>query len=248
MRNSQGVIGNWVAAGNPDFIVQETGQEPTVTAEAATLITSTSARLWGRIQNTGGSAILERRLEWGRSGEWSGFTAGVTVSGSEFYYDLPGLSSDTRYQFRAWTRNSAGWGMSGAAFFTTTDVRPPTVSVTTPSGPVTVPNGTTSYGFSGSASAPQSTVAAVQWRVNGGSWNTASGTTAWNFTVSDLALGQNVVDCDRAIPTGRTVPLPRGRSHGRAPAVHTLTATHIELLTTINRIPGCSTSANALLM
>ncbi len=168
---------------------------PTVTTQPATLITPTSARIWGRILDDGGGAILERRLEWGIYGTWTDFTASVTVSGNDFYYGLSGLSPTTRYQFRAWARSSAGWAMSGAGSFTTTGVvGTPAVSISVPSGNVAVGNGTTSYAFSGSASAPGSTVAAVQWRVSGGSWNNASGTTSWSFTVPNLAVGQNVVD------------------------------------------------------
>jgi N-acetyl-anhydromuramyl-L-alanine amidase AmpD len=92
---------------------------PTVTTQPATLVTTTSARIWGRITSDGGAPILERRLEWGLLGTWSNFTSSVTVSGNDFYYDLTGLSPNTTYQFRAWARNSAGWGSSGAAYFTT---------------------------------------------------------------------------------------------------------------------------------
>ena len=103
---------------------------PTVSAKPAASITASSARIWGRIVSDGGAPILERRFEWGQSGTWTSWTSNVTVSGSDFYYDLTGLSPNTGYQFRAWAKNSTGWAYSAAAYFTTTgtDTTPPTVS------------------------------------------------------------------------------------------------------------------------
>jgi len=97
---------------------------PTVSVLPATSVGASSARMWGRIQNDGGAAILERRLEWGVSGTWTHWTAGVSTSGSDFYFDLTGLYPNTHYQFRAWARNSVGWTTSTPAFFTTTSSSP----------------------------------------------------------------------------------------------------------------------------
>jgi hypothetical protein len=103
----------------------EGANPPTVQARPATLITATSARLWGRMVTNGGAAITERRLEWGPSNTWSSFTSNVTVSGSDFYYDVTGLMPTNNYQVRAWARNAAGWHSNGPVFFTTSVVRPP---------------------------------------------------------------------------------------------------------------------------
>jgi len=98
---------------------------PIVVTQPASLITSNSARIWGRVAADNGSAIIERRLEWGPAGTWSGFTSNVIVSGTNFYHDLSGLVSATQYQFRVWARNASGWNSNGPAFFTTLVARPP---------------------------------------------------------------------------------------------------------------------------
>src|ERR1051326_8006272 len=94
---------------------------PNVGILTANPINATSARLWGRVLSDGGSSIVERRFDWGRAGTWTDWTANVITSGSDFYYDLGGLSPGTVYQFRAWAKNSSGsgFGMSGAGYFTT---------------------------------------------------------------------------------------------------------------------------------
>ena len=71
---------------------------------------------------------------------------------------------------------------------------PPTISITTPSGNQTVAHATTSVAFSGTATAPGSTVSRVEWRRNGGSWANASGTTSWSFNASNLAVGNNLIE------------------------------------------------------
>src|SRR5688572_1549995 len=52
---------------------------PTLATQPATLITPSSARLWGRVVTTGGSTVVERRVEWGPSNTWSSFSSNVTV-------------------------------------------------------------------------------------------------------------------------------------------------------------------------
>jgi hypothetical protein len=97
---------------------------PTVQARPATLITMSSARIWGRVVTNGGAVITERRLEWGISNTWTGFTSNVMVSGSDFYHDLGGLAPGTAYRVRAWARNAVGWSSNGPAFFVTSTLRP----------------------------------------------------------------------------------------------------------------------------
>jgi hypothetical protein len=97
---------------------------PTVLVRSATLITASSARIWGRVLTNGGAAITERRLEWGISNTWTSFTSNVTVSGTDFYCDLAGLAPGTLYQVRAWARNTVGWSSNGPAFFLTSVARP----------------------------------------------------------------------------------------------------------------------------
>jgi hypothetical protein len=97
---------------------------PTVLARSATLITASSARIWGRVVTNGGAAITERHLEWGISNTWTSFTSNVMVSGIDFYHDLAGLAPGTLYQVRAWARNAVGWSSNGPAFFMTSVPRP----------------------------------------------------------------------------------------------------------------------------
>jgi hypothetical protein len=105
-------------------LIGSSGGVPMVATQPATLITSSSARIWGRVIDDNGSAIIDRRLEWGLAGTWGGFTSNVVVSGTNFYHDLTGLAPQTQYQFRAWARNASGWNSNGPAFFTTLVARP----------------------------------------------------------------------------------------------------------------------------
>jgi hypothetical protein len=106
-------------------LISSGGGVPVVATQPASLITSNSARIWGRVVDDNGSAIIEWRLEWGPAGTWSGFTSNVIASGTNFYHDLSGLVPATQYQFRAWARNASGWNSNGPALFTTLVARPP---------------------------------------------------------------------------------------------------------------------------
>ena len=106
-------------------LINTGGGVPLVATQPATLITSNSGRIWGQVIDDNGSAITERRLEWGPAGTWSGFTSNVIVSGTNFYHDLTGLAPAAQYQFRAWARNASGWNSNGPALFTTLVARPP---------------------------------------------------------------------------------------------------------------------------
>lgn len=70
----------------------------------------------------------------------------------------------------------------------------PSVSITSPSGSASIEYPATSYAVSGTASDPDGSVAQVQYRVNGGSWQTASGSSNWNFTAMNLNVGQNLIE------------------------------------------------------
>ena len=49
-------------------LISTGGGVPIVATQPATLISSNSARIWGRIIDDNGSAVVERRLEWGPAG------------------------------------------------------------------------------------------------------------------------------------------------------------------------------------
>ncbi|MEK9136089.1 MAG: N-acetylmuramoyl-L-alanine amidase, partial [Bacteroidota bacterium] len=91
----------------------------------------------------------------------------MTVSGNDFYFNLSGLSPNTPYQFRAWARNSAGWGTSGAAYFTTA------VSCTYSLSPTSASPG------SGSGSGSYSVFVG-----SGCGWSASSDATSWLHTGS----------------------------------------------------------------
>ncbi|MBI1289813.1 hypothetical protein GC173_01025 [bacterium] len=69
----------------------------------------------------------------------------------------------------------------------------PTITVSVPTSDQTVANAATTFNFSGTASDSDGTVASIQWRVNSGNLQTASGTTSWSFSVS-LDVGANTVE------------------------------------------------------
>jgi hypothetical protein len=83
-----------------------------------------------------------------------------------------------------------------------------TVSITVPAGDQTVPNATTTFSFSGSATAQGSAVSSVQWRVNDGSWTTATGTASWSFPVT-LVVGVNTVEVRAQNTEGAFGPVMR---------------------------------------
>ena len=106
---------------------------PTVQTRGATSVGSTSVVFNGRVTSTGGGTITERRFDWGtNSGALSSWTNAVSVNGNDFSYRLSGLAPSTTYYFRAWAKNSAGWGNGSVISVTTA------ASVTVPSAPTGV--------------------------------------------------------------------------------------------------------------
>ena len=94
--------------------------KPSVQTQSATSITTSSAIINGLIVDDGGSSILERRFDWGTTQSCSdGWTSNVVVSGNGFSYQLTSLQSGMTYYFRAWAKNSAGWGQGSVLSFTT---------------------------------------------------------------------------------------------------------------------------------
>jgi len=69
----------------------------------------------------------------------------------------------------------------------------PSITITTPDeDPVVTDN--SSYAFSGTTSDIDGKVTAVEYCLVGDSWHTALGTVEWSFTVSGLAMGDNIVE------------------------------------------------------
>jgi hypothetical protein len=53
---------------------------------------------------------------------------------------------------------------------------------------------TTSHFYQGVAEDPDGQIVRIEYRLNKGSWMTATGTTAWSFTVHGLVVGENLVE------------------------------------------------------
>ena len=105
---------------------------PTVETRSASSVSQTAAFINGRIVNSGGATILERRFDWGTTSSCAdGWTASVGVSGDYFSYYLTGLNPGTTYHFRAWAKNSAGWGHGNVLSFTTSQAADTTKPVIT---------------------------------------------------------------------------------------------------------------------
>jgi nuclear transport factor 2 (NTF2) superfamily protein len=70
----------------------------------------------------------------------------------------------------------------------------PTVDITSPADNSIFENTQTEVVFNGTASDPDGTVSKVEYRFNDGQWLTATGTDNWNFTLTELAVGQHTID------------------------------------------------------
>lgn len=127
----QSNVANDLSAGS-QFTVQNP-VVPTVTTLAASSVGMNSAVLNGRINNDGGSAIDERRFDWGATsdGAWppTNWTNAVTVSGNDFSFTLGNLLPARTYYFRAWAHNNQGWASDGIVAFTTASAPPGTATI-----------------------------------------------------------------------------------------------------------------------
>ncbi|MDA1274253.1 MAG: hypothetical protein O2960_09400 [Verrucomicrobia bacterium] len=135
------IYGNW--SGTFSFTTQSSPMvtRPEVQTLAATSVTENSARLNGRVTDTGGATIADCSFEWAKnSGNWSTGTPGVdygvildadiTKSGSDFSAVLDRLQANTIYKYRAYARNSAGVSdvnLVNIVMFTTTQPSPTTL-------------------------------------------------------------------------------------------------------------------------
>ena len=101
------------------------GTLPSIETRPATNKSDTGAILNGRTVSDGGSSIIERRFDWGLTSSCSdGWTSSVGISGDYFSYYLYGLNPGTTYYFRAWAKNSAGWGHGEVLSFQTSGTVP----------------------------------------------------------------------------------------------------------------------------
>ena len=67
----------------------------------------------------------------------------------------------------------------------------PVIEVESPSSDMIVSNDVTEFAFQGTANDEDGSVEEIEYRRTGDSWQTAEGTTNWNFTATDLQTGSN---------------------------------------------------------
>jgi phosphodiesterase/alkaline phosphatase D-like protein len=112
---------------------------PTVATSAVTATSTMAATLNGSITSNGNASSTIRGFAWGtNSGLSGGDTATTTELGTfdigSFTKALTGLTPNIAYYFRAYAVNSAGTSTGSISSFSTTDITPPTVSMTAPTG------------------------------------------------------------------------------------------------------------------
>ncbi|MBE0540207.1 MAG: hypothetical protein IH623_02375, partial [Verrucomicrobia bacterium] len=175
-------------------------------------IGTTTATIRGRVFSDGGSAISDRRFDWGLSTPLTQAvrSEAITVNGNDFSTTLTGLSPNTTYFFRAWARNGSsqvgsctpvsGWGCGDILSFKTKtvpppDMTPPTVNINSPtsgqvfsSSPITV-NGMATDSGRGNSGITSVTVNGVRASNDSAA---GSGTANWSRTIS-LATGVNTI-------------------------------------------------------
>ncbi|MBI3305829.1 hypothetical protein HYZ82_01695, partial [Candidatus Nomurabacteria bacterium] len=116
---------------------------PTVTSPTSASITSTSATLGGNITSNGGSALTERGVCWSVSPSTNasdGCNLATGTSTGVFTKDVTGLTSGRLHYYKAFARNSAGYGYSPISSFTTSGSSSlPDLIASAFTGPSTVP-------------------------------------------------------------------------------------------------------------
>lgn len=95
---------------------------PTVSTTKASNISTNKATVGGNVIDQGGLKISEKGVYWGISSNpvGSGKKISSTVSGTgEFYFNLSGLTQDTKYYIRAYAINDMGTGYGDVDSFYT---------------------------------------------------------------------------------------------------------------------------------
>lgn len=83
----------------------------------------------------------------------------------------------------------------------------PTIGISDPQSDQTVPIGTASYVFNGIASDSDGSISLVQYRINDGSWVSATGTESWTFE-APLIDDQNLIEVRALDDDGLNSPQP----------------------------------------
>ena len=103
---------------------------PTVTTNAPTSITAHTANASGKITNDGGGTITGRGFRYSTDSNVSSYStiAAENVVNSDFTSVIKNLQQNTKYYFRAYAANSAGYGLGEILSFTTSNATTATVS------------------------------------------------------------------------------------------------------------------------
>ena len=144
---------------------------------------TTSASITGTATDNDSVALVEYRLN---GGAWQAATGTSSWSGS-----VTGLTDGSGYTVDVRAQDPSGnlSPVVSRSFSVASDGSAPTIAITDPSGELAA--GTTSYTVQGTA-ADNDSVALVEYRLDGGAWQTATGTTAWTATLTGLTDGASV--------------------------------------------------------
>ena len=110
--------------GKEDVYFNTSSVPPTVTTQAASNITSSSANITGTITSTGGATITEAGFIYQAEGDYNAHSVHVQVSSGSFSYQLTDLSPGTKYYFKAYATNREGTGEGSILTFTTKSGEP----------------------------------------------------------------------------------------------------------------------------
>ena len=203
---------------------------PAVQTLSATEVTATSARLRGQVTSNGGSATLERRLEWAKaSGTWGSGTSGVdygviydasiTGSDSEFSGVASGLQSGQDYKYRAWARNAVGWSDANLVNVVTFRCLVPqyTISASAGSGGSISPSGSITKNAGEDqafTTTPNANYVVNQWSVDSGVVQTGGA----SYTLYNIQAGHNVQVTFTYAPTQYTINASAGSGGSISPS------------------------------
>ena len=159
---------------------------PTVTASAATNITSNSATAGGTVTTDGGDQVTARGVCWSSANTTPTISDSKTSDGigiGSFSSSISGLLQGTTYNFRAYATNSIGTAYSSAASFKTLAVAP--VLTTTDLSSVTATSFNSGGNVTSDGGSPV-TARGVCWSTNQNPTvsdsKTSDGTGTGNFT------------------------------------------------------------------
>lgn len=107
-----------------DVLFTTLSEAPTVSTQAASNITSSSAKVSGTITSTGGSPITEAGFIYQAEGDYNTKQVQVQVTSGAFTYELNNLEPDTKYYVKAYARNKNGEGEGAIVNFTTKSGKP----------------------------------------------------------------------------------------------------------------------------